>query len=305
MATAAPSSQFSGKSHYEVLGVSTDATQDQIKKAYRAMALKFHPDRNSSASAHHDMIAISRAADTLSDPVKRARYDEDGADGLDDESMGGNVDAAMEYWRAVYKKVTAEEITSFELSYRLSSDERVDVLKAYVTTKGDMNQCVGFLAQRSVCDRRCSLNVSLFPTHALLRIMMSVPCCVEADIERFADMIDAAILHGEVEKFRKFPASKYVVVRHCFLSQTFLDSSSFAFSSLLIVTETNRSKVTCFQEFAGEAQEIEEIKQTQGKVYFIFGIVSVLKMSHKCTSNIAARVFSICISEPFSINRSH
>lgn len=68
------------KGHYEVLGVARDASADQIKKAYRKLALKFHPDKNSAPSAEGAFKAINQAFDTLSDPSKRDIYDQTGHD---------------------------------------------------------------------------------------------------------------------------------------------------------------------------------------------------------------------------------
>lgn len=71
----------SKKNHYEVLGISKTASDDEIKKAYRKLALKFHPDKNSAPSAEGAFKAISTAFDCLSDPQKRAGYDQYGDDG--------------------------------------------------------------------------------------------------------------------------------------------------------------------------------------------------------------------------------
>jgi len=59
--------------YYQILGLTPDATQDQIKKAYRSMAMKHHPDRGGDQAKFKD---ISVAYDTLSDPQKRAEYDQ-------------------------------------------------------------------------------------------------------------------------------------------------------------------------------------------------------------------------------------
>ena len=61
--------------HYDILGVSKEASEQEIKKAYRSLSLEFHPDRNSSAEATEKFQEISQAYETLSDPQKKEEYD--------------------------------------------------------------------------------------------------------------------------------------------------------------------------------------------------------------------------------------
>ena len=77
-----------GKDYYSVLGVQKDATDEQLKKAYRKMALKFHPDKNQSPGAEEKFKQIGEAYDVLSDPKKRKIYDQYGEEGLKG-GMGG------------------------------------------------------------------------------------------------------------------------------------------------------------------------------------------------------------------------
>ena len=71
------------RDYYEVLGVSRDAANGELKSAYRKLALKFHPDRNSGdAAAAERFKEASEAYAVLSDPEKRARYDRFGHAGI-------------------------------------------------------------------------------------------------------------------------------------------------------------------------------------------------------------------------------
>lgn len=62
-------------SHYEILGINKDATEVEIKKAYRSASLKYHPDRNSSSDAITKIQQINEAYEILSDKEKKQKYD--------------------------------------------------------------------------------------------------------------------------------------------------------------------------------------------------------------------------------------
>jgi len=74
---------MNGKDYYGVLGVGREASIEEVKKAYRQMALKYHPDRNpGDHEAEQRFKEAAEAYEVLSDPEKRRRYDRYGAEGL-------------------------------------------------------------------------------------------------------------------------------------------------------------------------------------------------------------------------------
>lgn len=76
--------------YYQVLGVARDASEREIKLAYRALSKKYHPDKNpGDEEAHHQFIALGEAYEVLLDLEKRATYDRYGKEGLENGGRGG------------------------------------------------------------------------------------------------------------------------------------------------------------------------------------------------------------------------
>ena len=77
------------RDYYQVLGVPQNASDEQIKKAFRKLALQYHPDRNKSAGADAKFKEINEAYHVLSDTEKRASYDRFGHAGVDSQGPSG------------------------------------------------------------------------------------------------------------------------------------------------------------------------------------------------------------------------
>ncbi|MBT6201730.1 MAG: DnaJ domain-containing protein, partial [Bacteroidetes Order II. Incertae sedis bacterium] len=78
------------RDYYEILGVQKGASADELKKSYRKLALKFHPDRNpGDTQAEDNFKEAAEAYEILSDPAKRQRYDQFGHAGVRGAGGGG------------------------------------------------------------------------------------------------------------------------------------------------------------------------------------------------------------------------
>mmetsp|Transcript_22140 Transcript_22140/g.61460 ORF Transcript_22140/g.61460 Transcript_22140/m.61460 type:complete len:269 (-) Transcript_22140:1333-2139(-) len=166
-----------GSSLYEVLAVSREASQSEIKKAYMKMALKLHPDKNPGDEAAKDRFqTLQRIYGILSNPERRKVYDQTGSMEDSEELTGERFNDLYEYYRSMYKKVMEDDIREFEREYRGSEEELHDLLELYKKHKGDM--AVVFEWQ-----------------------MCSKP---NKDSHRFADAIELAIANGTARSFKRF-----------------------------------------------------------------------------------------------------
>ena len=84
------------RDYYEVLEVQPEASSGEIHKAYRALAMRHHPDRNSTPDAASMMTAINEAYSVLSEPARRRRYDQERTRGRPTNTAGPILSAACE-----------------------------------------------------------------------------------------------------------------------------------------------------------------------------------------------------------------
>jgi len=97
------------KAHYKVLGVEETATESELKKAYRKLALKLHPDKNGAPKADEAFKAVGLAYGTLSDSQKRAIYDRYGEEDPDNRG-GGAAASAARHFRHGQQEMSPEDI---------------------------------------------------------------------------------------------------------------------------------------------------------------------------------------------------
>ena len=89
------------RDYYEVLGVGRGASADEIKSAYRKLALKYHPDRNPDNPEAEDMFKeAAEAYEVLSDASKRAQYDRFGHAGVNGQGFGDHFHSSEDVFSA-------------------------------------------------------------------------------------------------------------------------------------------------------------------------------------------------------------
>lgn len=87
--------------HYAALGLASDASQADIKKAFRQQAALHHPDRNSAPEAPARFRAVQTAYEVLSDPDRRQTYDDNRRRNLLDDPL----DTAQQIWQNYFKTI--------------------------------------------------------------------------------------------------------------------------------------------------------------------------------------------------------
>lgn len=104
------------KDYYKILGVDKSASLDEIKKAYKKLAIKYHPDKNpNDKEAENKFKEINEAYQVLSDPEKRAKYDNLNRSWTDFSQRGGKTsDFNWQEWFSGWDSGSAKEEFSFE-----------------------------------------------------------------------------------------------------------------------------------------------------------------------------------------------
>ncbi|GAA5835536.1 hypothetical protein JCM9279_004574 [Rhodotorula babjevae] len=148
---------------YDVLGVATEATADDLKKAYRRLSLQYHPDKvasSTSSSSPADLAAatlrfqqIGFAYAVLKDDARRDKYDRTGST-VEMSAEGAKTEAEWrDYFRELWTgEVSAQSISDFLKTYQGSDEERGDILAAYESSSGDLDTILSTVMGSSVDD---------------------------------------------------------------------------------------------------------------------------------------------------------
>ena len=128
----------SKRDYYEVIGVGRDASDEEIKRAFRKLALEYHPDRNRKVGAEERFKEINEAYQVLSDSKKRSAYDRFGHSGVNGngstgfegyENFGGFGDIFDAFFGGGPRTQASSAIRGADLQYAMSHRVREGCLR--------------------------------------------------------------------------------------------------------------------------------------------------------------------------------
>ncbi|KAL5636654.1 hypothetical protein ACGC1H_000569 [Rhizoctonia solani] len=134
---------------YSVLGIEATGTEDEIKGAYRKLALKYHPDKHANASEEGKAAALSKfqqigfAYTILGDENRRKRYDATGSTNSNMPDLAEGEDAWERYFEEMFDTVTRERLDEMRQAYQGSEEERSDLRAAYLAGNGSIDHIMG------------------------------------------------------------------------------------------------------------------------------------------------------------------
>lgn len=153
------------KDYYKILEVPEDASSDSIKKSYRSLALKYHPDKNNSPEAEEKFKLISEAYGILGDPDKKIKYDSDrkGRIGFDDlfnqfnsrfNGAGNPFDNHYNAWKTPQQ---APKGSSLNISLHINLDDVLNGIEKRIKIKKDKKcrSCSGTGAEGGASFQTC------------------------------------------------------------------------------------------------------------------------------------------------------
>jgi molecular chaperone DnaJ len=219
------------RDYYDILGVEKNASVDDIKAAYRKMALKYHPDRNpGNKEAEEKFKEAAAAYEVLSDADKRKRYDQYGHAGVENGGMGGgqqgmNMDDIFEHFGDIFgdifgaaggkqrggrKKSGPQPKRGHDLDQELT----LSLKEAYLGTKKEIGyyhfvtceSCAGSGAKKGTTPQSCSVCGGTGQRHFTQGFFMYAEPCSACRGEGFTIPSPCTTCKGQsrVQKFDKF-----------------------------------------------------------------------------------------------------
>ena len=142
---------------YDILGISPSATESEIKKAYRKLAVKYHPDKNKDPTAEDKFKEISLAHEVLSNPEKRQIYDQYGEEGLK-SGMGPDMDVFSELFSRMNKQHHGTPIAQMQHEISLEDYFSKKTIKVQVPRTKKCEECdaTGFSDKQMHCCKKCN-----------------------------------------------------------------------------------------------------------------------------------------------------
>jgi molecular chaperone DnaJ len=140
--------------YYALLDVGRDATQDEIKKAFRKQALKYHPDRNQEPGAETQFKAVNEAYGVLSDETRRARYNQFGHAGMTSEGQGyaGNAADYQDIFGAdLFESLFSGLFKTSNVSHGQDISVKAEVSLECIATGGELDVTYKRLSSCTTC----------------------------------------------------------------------------------------------------------------------------------------------------------
>lgn len=125
---------------YDILEVTKSSTPIEIKKSYKRLCLKYHPDKIQQASSIEDREFFPKlqfSYSILSDSIKRQRYDNTGSLGIGEDDIDDEYFNWKDYFDSMNEKITIDMIEEDKLKYQHSTEEKDDILHNFVYYEGD------------------------------------------------------------------------------------------------------------------------------------------------------------------------
>lgn len=172
--------------YYDLLGLSPTATTAEIRKAFRLLALKHHPDRAGNTQPATDFFTQLRAVhDLLSDPARREEYDTHGDTGtLHGGDSKLDIDCAAAFFASAGARVSEQDILKYEGEYRNGKDEQEDLMEFYKRFVGNVK-----------------------------RVLDYIPYSDESDLVRFVQFWDGNIEKGDLEQEDKYAKARKALLK--------------------------------------------------------------------------------------------